>query len=31
VGKAKNSYTSWGDYYFMESLGRELGISVNWW
>ncbi len=31
VGKAKNAYTSWGDYYLMEALGRELGISVTWW
>lgn len=31
VGKAKSAYTSWGDYYFMEALGRELGLTVNWW
>lgn len=31
VGQAKSVYTSWGDYYFMEALGRELGLSVNWW
>lgn len=31
VGKARSAYTSWGDYYFMEALGRELGISVTWW
>jgi len=31
VGKAKNAYTSWGDYYFMEALARELGIAVSWW
>ena len=28
---AKNAYTSWGDYYLMEALGRELGLTVNWW
>jgi unsaturated chondroitin disaccharide hydrolase len=31
VGKARSAYTSWGDYYFMEALGRELGLTVNWW
>ncbi|BCU77853.1 glycoside hydrolase family 88 protein [Luteolibacter sp. LG18] len=31
VGKARSAYTSWGDYYFMEALGRELGLAVNWW
>lgn len=31
VGKARSAYTSWGDYYFMEALGRELGLPVNWW
>ncbi len=31
VGKAKSAYTSWGDYYFMEALGRELGIPITWW
>ncbi|MEO5913768.1 MAG: glycoside hydrolase family 88 protein [Luteolibacter sp.] len=31
VGKARIAYTSWGDYYFMEALGRELGIPVTWW
>jgi unsaturated chondroitin disaccharide hydrolase len=31
VGKAKYAYTSWGDYYLMEALGRELGLTVNWW
>jgi unsaturated chondroitin disaccharide hydrolase len=29
--RAKNAYTSWGDYYLMEALGRELGLTVNWW
>lgn len=31
VGKARSAYTSWGDYYFMEALGRELGLPVIWW
>ncbi|MES2438024.1 MAG: glycoside hydrolase family 88 protein [Verrucomicrobiota bacterium] len=31
VGRARSAYTSWGDYYFMEALGRELGMTVNWW
>ena len=31
VGKARAAYTSWGDYYFMEALGRELGIPINCW
>lgn len=31
VGKARAAYTSWGDYYFMEALGRELGIPITWW
>lgn len=29
--QAKYAYTSWGDYFLMEALGRELGISINWW
>lgn len=29
--RAKSAYTSWGDYYLMEALGRELGLTVNWW
>ncbi len=29
--RARNAYTSWGDYYLMEALGRELGLTVNWW
>ena len=28
---AKNAYTSWGDYYLMEALGRELGFGESWW
>lgn len=31
VGKAKYAYTSWGDYYLMEGVARELGQNVNWW
>lgn len=31
VGKARSAYTSWGDYYFMEALGRELGLRISWW
>lgn len=31
VGKAKYAYTSWGDYFFMEGLAREIGVDVSWW
>jgi unsaturated chondroitin disaccharide hydrolase len=31
VGKAKSAYTSWGDYYLMEALARELGMKETWW
>jgi len=31
VGKAKYAYTSWGDYYLMEGVARELGRKVSWW
>ncbi|RYD67918.1 MAG: hypothetical protein EOP83_01815 [Verrucomicrobiaceae bacterium] len=31
VGKAKNAYTSWGDYYLMEALAREMGMKETWW
>lgn len=31
VGMAKNAYTSWGDYYLMEALSRELGMKETWW
>jgi unsaturated chondroitin disaccharide hydrolase len=27
----KNAYTSWGDYYLMEALGRALGFGESWW
>jgi unsaturated chondroitin disaccharide hydrolase len=25
------AYTSWGDYFLMEALGRELGLEISWW
>lgn len=28
---AQNAYTSWGDYFLMEALTRELGTPVTWW
>ncbi len=28
---AKNAYTSWGDYFLMEGLSRELGYGESWW
>ena len=31
LGKAKNAYTSWGDYYLMEALDRELGHGPTFW
>ncbi len=31
VGRAKSAYTSWGDYYFMEALAREMGMEKTWW
>ncbi|MCU0796753.1 MAG: glycoside hydrolase family 88 protein [Akkermansiaceae bacterium] len=31
VGKARSAYTSWGDYYLMEALGREMGLEIPWW
>jgi len=31
LGKARNAYTSWGDYFFMQALGEEQGISATWW
>jgi len=31
VGKAKYAFTSWGDYYLMEGVSRELGQKVSWW
>ena len=31
VGMAIDAYTSWGDYYLMEALARENGMTVNWW
>lgn len=31
VGRAKHAYTSWGDYYLMEGVARELGYVADWW
>jgi unsaturated chondroitin disaccharide hydrolase len=31
VGVAKSAYTSWGDYYFMEAIARELFQTEGWW
>ena len=31
VGYAKCAYTSWGDYYLMEALAREMGGKETWW
>ena len=31
VGNAKNAYTSWGDYFLMEALARELFKTETWW
>jgi unsaturated chondroitin disaccharide hydrolase len=28
---AQNAYTSWGDYYLMEALARELFHTKTWW
>lgn len=30
-GEARNAYTSWGDYFFMQALAREIGLEVSWW
>ncbi len=30
-GSAKNAYTSWGDYYLMEALDRELHKGETCW
>ena len=30
-GGARNAYTSWGDYYLMEALARELFQAETWW
>lgn len=29
--RAKYAYTSWGDYYLMEAVCRELGQRITWW
>lgn len=31
VGRGKNTFTSWGDYYLMEALVRQLGRDVAFW
>lgn len=28
---ARYAYTSWGDYYLMEAICRELGQKITWW
>lgn len=28
---SKVAYSSWGDYYLMEALSRELGFGESWW
>jgi len=30
-GSARNAYMSWGDYYLMEALDRELHKGETWW
>lgn len=30
-GSAKNAFTSWGDYFLMEALARELFHAETWW
>jgi unsaturated chondroitin disaccharide hydrolase len=30
-GMGKNAYTSWGDYFLMEALNRQLGLGESWW
>lgn len=29
--QAQSVYTSWGDYYLMEAVARELGCRITWW
>jgi unsaturated chondroitin disaccharide hydrolase len=31
AGMAQNAYTSWGDYFLMEALNRQLGLGESWW
>lgn len=31
VNRARNAYTSWGDYFLMEALARELHQFEPWW
>jgi unsaturated chondroitin disaccharide hydrolase len=30
-GGAQNAYTSWGDYFLMEALSRQLSVPEVWW
>ncbi|MBK1834363.1 glycoside hydrolase family 88 protein [Roseibacillus ishigakijimensis] len=30
-GRARHARTSWGDYFFFQALGHELGLPVTWW
>jgi unsaturated chondroitin disaccharide hydrolase len=30
-GSAQNAYMTWGDYYLMEALDRELHQGETWW
>jgi unsaturated chondroitin disaccharide hydrolase len=30
-GSAQNAYMTWGDYYLMEALDRELNLGETWW
>ncbi len=31
VYRGKYAYTSWGDYFLMEAISRELGRQITWW
>ena len=31
VGRAQNTYTSWGDYFLMEALAVERGMDSTFW
>ena len=31
IGRAKNAYTSWGDYFLMEALAVELRAAPTFW
>ena len=30
-GMGRNAYTTWGDYFLMEALSRQLGKGASWW